>query len=210
MTKLYFALIVLCFIMLIPQVRWALFGNDEDTIYGPPWFNAGKRTVWVAVKWWVRNPFHNLCFHVINWPGGPIYDRYFSGWLFYIGWRGKDGAFGIKLRRELPPAAMIILAACLLWSGLADAHGTAEWIQRGGYKNAAGELCCGERDCFELKSEDVQVTPQGYRVKLGGVGLLAWYEVIPFSEATPSPTGTYWRCQWGGARKCFFAPPGAV
>jgi hypothetical protein len=27
------------------------------------------------------------------------------------------------------------------------AHDAAEWIQRGGYKNAIGELCCGERDC---------------------------------------------------------------
>ena len=45
---------------------------------------------------------------------------------------------------------------------LAHAHGPAEWIQRGGYKNAAGELCCGERDCFELTDADVKVTPAGY------------------------------------------------
>ena len=32
-------------------------------------------------------------------------------------------------------------------------------------------------------------------------------ETVPFDEATPSPTGTYWRCYWGGKRKCFFAPP---
>ena len=47
---------------------------------------------------------------------------------------------------------------------LAYAHGPAEWIQRGGFKNAAGELCCGERDCFELTDADVKITPAGYFV----------------------------------------------
>ena len=46
----------------------------------------------------------------------------------------------------------------------------------------------------------MKVTPAGYFV-------ISTKETIPFSEATPSPTGTYWRCQWGGTRKCFFAPP---
>ena len=83
---------------------------------------------------------------------------------------------------------------------LANAHGPAEWIQRGDYKNAAGELCCGERDCAELASADVSVTAAGYFVA-------SIRETVPFSEAQPSPDGHYWRCQWGGARKCFFAPP---
>jgi hypothetical protein len=33
---------------------------------------------------------------------------------------------------------------------------------------------------------------------------------VPFSEALPSPDGNYWRCQWGGTRKCFFAPPSSI
>lgn len=89
----------------------------------------------------------------------------------------------------------------VFFSVKAHAHGPAEWIERGGYKNAVGELCCGERDCFELADEDVAVTASGYFVK-------SMKETIPFNEATPSPDGRYWRCQWGGARKCFFAPPG--
>jgi hypothetical protein len=83
---------------------------------------------------------------------------------------------------------------------LAYAHGPAEWIQRGGYKNAVGELCCGEHDCFELSEADVKITPSGYFV-------ISIKETVPFSEATPSPDGRFWRCQWGGSRKCFFAPP---
>ena len=54
------------------------------------------------------------------------------------------------------------------------------WIQRGGFKNAAGELCCGERDCFELTDADVKITSAGYYV-------VSIKETIPFSEATPSP-----------------------
>ena len=35
-------------------------------------------------------------------------------------------------------------------------------------------------------------------------------ETVPFSEALPSPDGHFWRCQWGGSRKCFFAPPPSI
>lgn len=85
----------------------------------------------------------------------------------------------------------------------AAAHGPASWIQDGKYKNAAGDLCCGERDCFELSDADIQITPAGYLIK-------SINETVPFDEATPSPDGKYWRCYWGGKRKCFFAPPPAT
>ncbi len=85
-------------------------------------------------------------------------------------------------------------------SWMAHAHGPAEWIQQGGYKNAVGELCCGERDCFAIAPADVKVTAAGYFVT-------SISETVPFAEATPSPDGYYWRCYWGGKRKCFFAPP---
>jgi hypothetical protein len=93
-------------------------------------------------------------------------------------------------------AALVVLAML----SLAYAHGAAEWINRGGYKNAAGELCCGERDCAELSEDDVSVTAAGYFVR-------SVRETVPFAEALPSPNDHYWRCYWGGKRKCFFAPP---
>lgn len=80
------------------------------------------------------------------------------------------------------------------------AHGDADWVQQGGFRNAAGELCCGERDCFELADGDVKATAAGYYVA-------STKETIPYNEALPSPDGKYWRCEWGGTRKCFFAPP---
>lgn len=103
-------------------------------------------------------------------------------------------------KRHLTVLGVMLINA--LTVGSVPAHGPAEWIQRGGYKNAAGELCCGERDCFELTDGDVKITAAGYFIH-------STRETIPFHEATPSPTGTYWRCQWGGSRKCFFAPPGS-
>lgn len=97
-----------------------------------------------------------------------------------------------------------LLAALLLLAPLAaHGHGAAQWIQDGNYKNAAGELCCGERDCSELADGDVVPTSGGYLIKSLG-------ETVPYQEAAPSPDGRYWRCAWGGHRKCFFAPPGAV
>lgn len=98
---------------------------------------------------------------------------------------------------------LIVIAGGLFIYSSARAHGPAEWIQSGKYKNAAGELCCGERDCFELLDGDVRVTAVGYYV-------VSIKETVPFSEAAPSPDGRYWRCQWGGSRKCFFAPPGST
>jgi hypothetical protein len=82
----------------------------------------------------------------------------------------------------------------------APAHDS--WISRGGLKNAAGEWCCGEGDCFSFTAKEVQASPVGFKLING--------EVIPYSEAQPSPDGLYWRCKRpDGTRRCFFAPPGA-
>ncbi|MDO6385575.1 hypothetical protein Q3Y64_04675 [Uliginosibacterium sp. 31-12] len=111
-------------------IAWALFGNDEDGIYGDASFNpGGRRDRITAVRWWVRNPFHNLTFHVIGVPrpfvsvGDFPNDVFapFGGWnrcvrigangrrypflsyigrcKFYVGWRER-GNFGIKLTRN--------------------------------------------------------------------------------------------------------------
>ncbi|HWM45740.1 MAG TPA: hypothetical protein VNR11_02380 [Xanthobacteraceae bacterium] len=93
-------------------------------------------------------------------------------------------------------AVYLLLTTCAFALG----HGAAQWIQDGQYRNAIGDLCCGEHDCAQLATEDVSVTAGGYLIK-------SLHETVPFEEATPSPDGKYWRCFWGGKRKCFFAPP---
>lgn len=90
--------------------------------------------------------------------------------------------------------------AFALLIGPAVAHDAADWIRQGDYKNGVGELCCGERDCSVLDDSDIRITAAGYFIK-------SINETVPFSEAAPSPNGRYWRCYWGGQRKCFFAPP---
>jgi hypothetical protein len=96
-----------------------------------------------------------------------------------------------------------LIASALATAALAStalAHGDADWINQGGWRNAVGELCYGERDCAVVPGvRAVSVPAPGYRLPDG--------EFVPQSEALPSPDGQFWRCVWGGERKCFFAPP---
>lgn len=39
---------------------WALIGNDDDGLFGDDRWRAGReKTLWLAIVWWFRNPFHN-------------------------------------------------------------------------------------------------------------------------------------------------------
>lgn len=95
----------------------------------------------------------------------------------------------------------IILVGIVICS-YARGHGEAEWIEQGAYKNAQGSLCCGEQDCARLADDDVEITSAGYHIK-------SLDETVPFNQVHPQPSvdGGYWRCAWGGSRKCFFVPP---
>lgn len=98
-------------------------------------------------------------------------------------------------------AALIVVPAC--------AHDS--WINHQQMRNAAGEWCCGEGDCFELPDGAVVAAADGYHVKGSQVvnGKDAPYtEVVPYKEVQPSPDGHFWRCQRpDGSRRCFFGPP---
>lgn len=108
---------------MISKIIWAIFGNDEDGPIGDArWNPERKDTIWIRIKWWVRNPFHNFTHHVIGIHGEPftsaqVYEkgnlqkhfRYLNGkrypyWIYnngrlewYVGWR-SSGAFGIAFR----------------------------------------------------------------------------------------------------------------
>ena len=90
--------------------------------------------------------------------------------------------------------AAFILAS--VQASLAVAHDS--WINRGGFRNPAGEWCCGDNDC---ESPDrVSVTGKGWVV--GGS------EFVPYEEATPSPDGKVWICRRPDhSRRCVFGPP---
>lgn len=119
--------------------------------------------------------------------------------------------------RALPfwlAVGLAITVAGVAFVKKAFAHGPAEWIARGAYKNAAGDLCCGERDCGIYVGGTIEHEPGGYRVNADfrieppnvEPFIVRVKEFVPEADATPSPTGDYFRCQWGGVRKCFFAP----
>ncbi len=102
--------------------------------------------------------------------------------------------------RYLPQSTAALIAAIALVGVTVPAPAHDSWISRGAHRNAAGEWCCGEGDCFVIPSSQVSVASDGYR--LFGV------ETVPFSEAQPSPDGAFWRCKRpDGSRRCFFAPP---
>lgn len=98
-------------------------------------------------------------------------------------------------------------------------------ISRGGYKNPAGEWCCGADDCGVISPSAVKAGNGGYLVAgpvTYGVGVTGneadgptrqenVNEAIPYSQSQPSPDGAYWRCKRpDGSPRCFFAPkPGS-
>jgi hypothetical protein len=107
---------------------------------------------------------------------------------------------------------LLLLAALALAGALPLAHAHDSWISRGGHRNAAGEWCCGEGDCFIVHGAHVTRNSDGafvlWSAPAGGSVRPFVVEVIPESDAQPSPDGAYWRCKRpDGSRRCFFAPP---
>ena len=101
-------------------------------------------------------------------------------------------------RRVVAGCRLLVAGCVVIIASEALAHDS--WISRGALRNAAGEWCCGEGDCFVIPSEQVHVAASGY--------LLFGTETVPFNEAQPSPDGAYWRRKRpDGTRRCFFAPP---
>jgi hypothetical protein len=115
--------------------------------------------------------------------------------------------------------SLLVLVLTVL-SSAAFAHDI--WINRGSFKNPAGEWCCGAEDCGVVSPKAVHAVRGGYSV----AGTVTYgeaitgsaldgptthdnvNEVIPYSQALPSPDGAYWRCKRpDGTPRCFFAPP---
>ena len=89
-----------------------------------------------------------------------------------------------------------LLAGAALYPAAAEAHDS--WISKGGYRNAAGEWCCGENDCES--PERIASTGRGWVVN--------GTEFVPYDEAVPSPDGKLWICRrTDKTRRCVFGPP---
>jgi hypothetical protein len=97
------------------------------------------------------------------------------------------------------PNMSALLGIALVWIVASTAVGAHEsWINRGGYRNSAGEWCCGDNDCESAG----QIAATGKGWVIGGK------EFVPFDEATPSPDGKIWICRRPDhTRRCVFGPP---
>ena len=89
---------------------------------------------------------------------------------------------------------LLLVFALTLFSFAAPAHDS--WINRGGFKNASGEWCCGDFDC---KSDTRTIsTPTGWLID---------GELVPFDEAMPiaPPDAQLTICRRpDGSRRCVF------
>ena len=61
-------------------------------------------------------------------------------------------------------------------------HGHDSWINKGGYRNAAGEWCCGDYDCESPE----QIARSGLGWVINDI------EFVPYNEAAPNPDGKVW------------------
>ncbi len=114
----------------------------------------------------------------------------------------------------------LLVLSLSLTSSVAFAHDS--WINKGSFKNPAGEWCCGAEDCGVVSPSAVHASAAGYSLRGAvtyGVGVTGnaadgpthqepVNELVPYSQSLPSPDGAYWRCKRpDGTPRCFFAPP---
>lgn len=100
----------------------------------------------------------------------------------------------VAMASLLVSAMFVVLLFFLLL--LNPAIGHESWINRGGFKNTAGEWCCGDYDCKAYTK--VKSSPTGWMVD---------GELVPFDEAMPvaPPDGQLTICRRpDGTRRCVF------
>ena len=89
---------------------------------------------------------------------------------------------------------LLILGPTLIAFDVASAHDS--WINRGAFKNTAGERCCGDYDCKSYT-----------RTSSNATGWMIEGELVPFDEAMPvaPPDGQLTICRRpDGTRRCVF------
>lgn len=101
---------------------------------------------------------------------------------------------------------VVVLILLVVFQPRAHAHdkGAPNWITEGKYVSPeTGVHCCGPNDCDRLDPKTIEATPAGFILHAFND------EFVPYSEATPSEDGQFWRCHaYTGTRRCFFAPVG--
>lgn len=94
-----------------------------------------------------------------------------------------------------------MLALKLLLAALLSAAEPHQWIVDGGFRNAAGQTCCGKQHCKVVREGQVRYSATGADV-IHDDGTSSW---VGKPYIRPSQDGQYWYCTMG----CLFIPSGA-
>jgi hypothetical protein len=90
--------------------------------------------------------------------------------------------------------SLLVFVPALLTATTAFAHDN--WVNRGAFKNGAGEWCCGDYDCKSYMN--TSSTTSGWMID---------GELVPYDEAMPvaPPDGQVTICRRpDGSRRCVF------
>ena len=94
---------------------------------------------------------------------------------------------------------IVVLAAACLVLAITKAHAHDSWINKGNYKNKAGEWCCGDYDCKDYTR--TQSTAKGWIVE----GELIPYDDAAVIDHVAPPDGGVSICRRpDGSRRCVF------
>src|SRR6185503_12149959 len=97
-------------------------------------------------------------------------------------------ALSLSLLAPGPSAQAEDIRAADEAGGVYLVHGDFDWINKGRYRSASGEHCCGRDDCYEVAPERVQQNTEGYSLPDHNM-------TVPGQLAIPSEDGKYWICK---------------
>ena len=129
----------------------------------------------------------------------------------------ERGARRTAVRRRTPrailgasAALLVLLPAMTLGSGIALAHGAAQWIADGGYKSPNGATCCGVSDCHRVEGAKAVRVLNGYKIAVQIDGS-AYDLFVPKAAVFGSIDDAVWYCALpqdylNGQARCLFLP----
>lgn len=100
------------------------------------------------------------------------------------------------LFRSLLVFAPVFIVSTAVFVSTSNTFAHDSWINRGGFRNTAGEWCCGDYDCKSYT-----------RTSSTATGWMIEGELVPFDEAMPvaPPDGQLTICRRpDGTRRCVF------